>query len=143
MARYTSDSGKAPHSPSTRTHLLLREKAFYILELCGHGYCVECLYKYLQQELSKMEGNEGLNNAEAQASEDKELNLSTEGEKGKEKEAYGGQARRDENATNDGTTRADAKRDITCPLASCRCIVSLDDLKKGHAALRSLSLPFP
>lgn len=112
-----------------------------MLELCGHGYCVECLYQHLQRELSKMnspsEGKgkekevEAEAEEEAQGKEEEEKGKGKETEEEEEEEAAG----KEKEVASDVAEKPPAtkpKMEINCPLASCNCVVSLEDLKKGE-----------
>lgn len=120
-------------------------KSFYVLELCGHGYCVECLYHHLQAELTKRESESGINE-DSVARENKDEKVvtvcvsvagdenSARGEaddKGKEKEADAGEEAAAE--AKEKPLALSKHRDFTCPLESCKCVVSVDDLKQGLA----------
>jgi hypothetical protein len=117
-----------------------------VLELCGHGYCVECLYHHLQAELTKRESESGINE-DSVARENKDEKAvtvcvsvagdenSARGEaddKGKEKEADAGEEAAAE--AKEKPLALSKHRDFTCPLESCKCVVSVDDLMQGAVA---------
>lgn len=108
-----------------------------MLELCRHGYCIECLYRYLQSELAKMENEK--TPASTDKSEEKEDIAEESDEKGKEKASMiDVQKLSDPQYEEKQATSSNATRDIRCPLSSCGCIVSLSDLKKGKLLLLGL-----
>lgn len=122
--------------------MLSRDQSFYVLELCGHGYCVECLYHHLQAELTKRESESAIQNKDEEgAPKEKECvaeagdeNSAREGadDKGKEKEADAGEEAAAE--AKEKPLTLSKHRDFICPLESCKCVVSVDDLKQGAVA---------
>lgn len=120
-------------------------QSFYVLELCGHGYCVECLYRYLQEELAKREeADQQQHHPEPPKEKCAELDDdSGSGEchkerapedKGKDKGKGKDDAGEEEAGEGAAATSPAAQvkqREFTCPLSSCQCAVSLDDLKQG------------
>ena len=107
---------------------------YFVLEKCQHGFCVECLYKYVD----KLLGNE--NKAEEKAEE-------AEGEAEPEKDEKEGQVEekpeKDEKAATEENgekeekvevkEEAGAKQKLVCPLPGCGYDISIRDLSIGLA----------
>jgi len=93
---------------------------FYSLEMCGHGFCLNCLFDEAVEQMQRIAG-------EKQKAEEEEEENKKESDEKEEKEE------KEENEQKENEQRA-----FVCPLEECDCKISIADLKKGLAAFGDL-----
>jgi len=115
-------------------------QSFYVLELCGHGYCVECLYHHLQAELAKRESESAIQNKDEEGAPKEKECVADAGDENSAREEADDKGK-EKDAGEEAAAEAKEKplalskhRDFICPLESCKCVVSVDDLKQGAVA---------
>ncbi len=102
---------------------------FYVLELCSHRFCVQCLYNYIEKELGQLKVVE-----EAKAV----VNNNNNNEEIKEK-AEEIKEEQKEDKVDELEKEMSKKFRMVCPLEDCKSEISISDLKKGLEEFGELS----
>lgn len=107
---------------------------YFVLEKCQHGFCVDCLYKYVEKELGAgREEKDEEGNAEK---EEQEGEKEEQGEKEGEKEVLD-EEKEEKNEPQPPAQpqqkHPDEQKKLVCPLPGCGSEISIRDLSIGLA----------
>lgn len=106
---------------------------FYVLEKCQHGFCVNCLYKYVEKELTDRRENKEEKEEKGEEKEEKEEEKKKVEEDGEERIEQDGEKGEKEVKHEEEEKEGEKPKQLVCPLPGCGSEISIRDLSIGLA----------